>query len=86
MIQATARAGTFVCVFEERALRALSFPRSFDSRPGADWPSGEPGEFPVACQPIWPAALHLFLFFFVFFYNLLLLFYNVVVVFVAYRM
>ncbi len=27
---------------------------------GADWPSGEPGEFPVAWQPIWPAALHIF--------------------------
>ncbi len=47
---------------------------------GADWPLGEPGEFPVAWQPIWPAALH----FFIFFYNLLLLFY--IVVFVAYRM
>ncbi len=47
---------------------------------GADWPSGEPGEFPVAWQPIWPAALHFF-----FIYNLLLLFYIVVVVvFVAY--
>ncbi len=31
-------------------------------QPGADWPSGEPGEFPVAWQPIWPAALHLFIF------------------------
>ncbi len=29
---------------------------------GADWPSGEPGEFPVAWQPIWPAALHFFLY------------------------
>ncbi len=52
----------------------------FYQEPGADWPSGE---FPVAWQPIWPAALH---FFFFFFYNLLLLFYIVVVVFVAYRM
>ncbi len=27
---------------------------------GADWPSGEPGEFPVAWQPIWPATLYFF--------------------------
>ncbi len=29
---------------------------------GADWPSGEPGEFPVAWQAIWPAT-YIFSFF-----------------------
>ncbi len=35
-----------------------------DSGAGADWPSGEPGQFPVAWQPIWSATLlFIFLFF-----------------------
>ncbi len=44
---------------------------------GADWPSGEPGEFPVAWQPIWPAALHFFFYIYIIYYYyfiLLLLF------------
>ncbi len=41
---------------------------------GADWPSGAPGEFPVAWQPIWPAALHLFFYYYYFILLLLLLF------------
>ncbi len=45
---------------------------------GADWPSGAPGEFPVAWQPIWPADLHFFFFiiiiiYYYFFFILLLL-------------
>ncbi len=56
---------------------------------GADWPSGAPGEFPVAWQPIWPAALHLFFYYYYYYYYLLLLLFNIVVfvvVFVACRM
>ncbi len=41
--------------------------------PGADWPSGEPGEFPVAWQQIWPTALHLFYFFIIYYYYFILL-------------
>ncbi len=48
---------------------------------GADWPSGEPGEFPVPDSQFGPLPC-----IYLFFYNLLLLFYIVVVVFVAYRM
>ncbi len=42
-------------------------------QPGADWPSGEPGEFPVAWQPIWPAALRLFIFCIIYYYYFILL-------------
>ncbi len=43
----------FVCVFSSNVGHSYSLA-------GADWPSGEPGEFPVAWQPTWPAALHIF--------------------------
>ncbi len=46
----------------------MSSSSSVQFKSGADWPSGEPGEFPVAWQPIWPAALHFFFFFFFFIY------------------
>ncbi len=51
----TASSGTFRHMFWE-------CPVVID--PGADWPSGEPGEFPVAWQPIWLATLLFFSFFF----------------------
>ncbi len=38
------------------------------SWPEADWPSGAPGEFPVVWQSIWPAALHLFIYYILFIY------------------
>ncbi len=37
---------------------------------GADWPSGE---FPVAWQPIWPAALHFFFYYYYFFFFIYIL-------------
>ncbi len=50
---------------------------------GADWPSGAPGEFPLAWQPIWPAALHNF---FIIIIIIIIIFFYIVVVFVACRM
>ncbi len=49
-----------MCIFETfMAARFSNVGHSY-SLAGADWPLGEPGEFPVAWQPIWPAALHIF--------------------------